>query len=128
MLLLNNHHLGTVVQWEDRFFKGSRAHTYLGPIDNPEACGQGDGISPDCRYPDFVAITTGLGWQAETVVEKTDLKVSVSPLLRAERRFLVPLVGGPRVAGSRGTLRRLAGSPGRSFDRLDRILQRSARR
>ena len=46
VLLLNNQHLGMVVQWEDRFFKGNRAHTYLGPIENPEACGQGDGISP----------------------------------------------------------------------------------
>ncbi len=31
VLLLNNQHLGMVVQWEDRFFKGNRAHTYLGP-------------------------------------------------------------------------------------------------
>ena len=47
VLLLNNQHLGMVVQWEDRFFKGNRAHTYLGPVDHPEACGQGDGIT-DC--------------------------------------------------------------------------------
>ena len=43
VLLLNNQHLGMVVQWEDRFHEGNRAHTYLGPIDNPEATGQGDG-------------------------------------------------------------------------------------
>ena len=41
VLLLNNQHLGMVVQWEDRFHDGNRAHTYLGPIDNPEAIGQG---------------------------------------------------------------------------------------
>ena len=35
VLLLNNQHLGMVVQWEDRFHGGSRAHTYLGPIDDP---------------------------------------------------------------------------------------------
>ena len=34
-----------VVQWEDRFHAGNRAHTYLGPIDHPEAIGQGNGIS-----------------------------------------------------------------------------------
>ena len=44
MLLLNNQHLGMVVQWEDRFHDGNRAHTYLGPIDHPEAIGQGDGF------------------------------------------------------------------------------------
>ena len=70
VLLLNNQHLGMVVQWEDRFFKGNRAHTYLGPVDHPEACGQGDGISPECRYPDFVAIAKGFGWQAETIAAK----------------------------------------------------------
>jgi hypothetical protein len=30
VLLLNNQHLGMVVQWEDRFYKANRAHTYLG--------------------------------------------------------------------------------------------------
>ena len=83
VLLLNNQHLGMVVQWEDRFFKGNRAHTYLGPIDNPEACGQGDGISPECRYPDFVAIATGFGWQAETVVRKVDLTGALERLIAA---------------------------------------------
>jgi acetolactate synthase-1/2/3 large subunit len=83
VLLLNNQHLGMVVQWEDRFFKGNRAHTYLGPIDNPEACGQGDGISPECRYPDFVAIAKGFGWQAETIVEQKDLESALKRLIDA---------------------------------------------
>ena len=28
--IMNNQHLGMVVQWEDRFYKKNRAHTYLG--------------------------------------------------------------------------------------------------
>ena len=83
VLLLNNQHLGMVVQWEDRFFKGNRAHTYLGPVGNPEACGQGDGISPECRYPDFVAIAKGFGWQAESIVEKADLVPALTRLIDA---------------------------------------------
>ncbi len=47
VLLLNNQHLGMVVQWEDRFHGGNRAHTYLGlgddkppiPISSPSARG-----------------------------------------------------------------------------------------
>ena len=31
VMLLNNMHLGMVVQWEDRFHAANRAHTYLGP-------------------------------------------------------------------------------------------------
>ncbi|MCK4615582.1 MAG: biosynthetic-type acetolactate synthase large subunit [Planctomycetota bacterium] len=84
VLLLNNQHLGMVVQWEDRFFKGNRAHTYLGPVGNPEASGQGDGISPDSRYPDFVAIAQGFGWQAETISEKKDLESALTRLLDSD--------------------------------------------
>jgi acetolactate synthase-1/2/3 large subunit len=83
VLLLNNQHLGMVVQWEDRFFKGNRAHTYLGPVDNPEACGQGNGISPASRYPDFVAIAHGFGWQAETIAEQADLVPALQRLIDA---------------------------------------------
>ena len=84
VLLLNNQHLGMVVQWEDRFFKGNRAHTYLGPVGNPEASGQGDGISPDARYPDFVAIAKGFGWHAETVSEKKDLETALKRLIDSD--------------------------------------------
>jgi acetolactate synthase-1/2/3 large subunit len=84
VLLLNNQHLGMVVQWEDRFFKGNRAHTYLGPVDNPEACGQGDGISPAGRYPDFVAIARGFGWQAESVAAKGGLEAALTRLIDAK--------------------------------------------
>ena len=67
VLLLNNQHLGMVVQWEDRFItQGNRAHTYLGPIDHPEAIGKGDGLGPSERYPDFVAIAKGYGCGART--------------------------------------------------------------
>jgi acetolactate synthase-1/2/3 large subunit len=83
VLLLNNQHLGMVVQWEDRFFKGNRAHTYLGPVGNPEASGQGNGISPAARYPDFVGIAQGFGWQAETVVERGDLEAALVRLIDA---------------------------------------------
>jgi acetolactate synthase-1/2/3 large subunit len=83
VLLLNNQHLGMVVQWEDRFHKGNRAHTYLGPIGNPESSGQGNGISPEARYPDFVQIAKGFGWQAETVVERGDLEAALKRLIDA---------------------------------------------
>jgi acetolactate synthase I/II/III large subunit len=83
VLLLNNQHLGMVVQWEDRFFKGNRAHTYLGPVGNPEASGQGNGISPEARYPDFVGIAKGFGWQAETIVDRGDLEAALKRLIDA---------------------------------------------
>jgi acetolactate synthase-1/2/3 large subunit len=81
VLLLNNQHLGMVVQWEDRFMQGNRAHTYLGPIDNPEAVGMGDGISPAQRYPDFVGIAKGFGLGASYVRKKSDLKAALEEMI-----------------------------------------------
>jgi acetolactate synthase-1/2/3 large subunit len=73
VLLLNNQHLGMVVQWEDRFMQGNRAHTYLGPIHHPEARGQGNGLGPSERYPNFVQIAKGYGCGAAYVRDKADI-------------------------------------------------------
>jgi acetolactate synthase-1/2/3 large subunit len=73
VLLLNNQHLGMVMQWEDRFHEGNRAHTYLGPIDNPEAIGQGNGLGPAQRYPNFVEIAKGFGCGGRYVEKKSEL-------------------------------------------------------
>jgi acetolactate synthase-1/2/3 large subunit len=73
VLLLNNQHLGMVVQWEDRFMQGNRAHTYLGPIDHPEATGKGDGVGPKDRYPDFVSIAKGFGCGAASISRRSEL-------------------------------------------------------
>ena len=81
VLLLNNQHLGMVVQWEDRFFKGNRAHTYLGPIDHPEAIGEGNGLGPSERYPDFVAIAKGYGCGAATVKKKSELSDALKEMI-----------------------------------------------
>jgi len=73
VILLNNQHLGMVVQWEDRFHAGNRAHTYLGPIDHPEATGQGEGDLPEVPYPDFVTIARGFGVAARQIRKKSEV-------------------------------------------------------
>ncbi len=81
VLLLNNQHLGMVVQWEDRFMQGNRAHTYLGPIDHPEARGQGDGLGPKERYPNFVGIAKGYGCGAASIRNKADLVPALEEMI-----------------------------------------------
>jgi acetolactate synthase-1/2/3 large subunit len=73
VIILNNQHLGMVVQWEDRFHAGNRAHTYLGPIHHPEAIGQGSGELPETTYPDFVTMARGFGVEARQVRKKSEL-------------------------------------------------------
>lgn len=80
VLLLNNQHLGMVVQWEDRFSAGNRAHTYLGPIDHPEAVGQGSGEF-GVTYPDFVKIVEGFGITARHVRSKAEYPAALKEML-----------------------------------------------
>jgi acetolactate synthase I/II/III large subunit len=89
ILLLNNQHLGMVVQWEDRFMQGNRAHTYLGPIDNPEAVGKGDGLGPKVRYPDFVSIAKGYKCGAAYVREKADLVPALEEMVSYPGPFVL---------------------------------------
>lgn len=81
VLLLNNQHLGMVVQWEDRFMGGNRAHTYLGPIHHAEATGGGGGAFVDERYPDFVTIAKGYGCGGATVSNKDDLAAALEEMI-----------------------------------------------
>ena len=69
MLLLNNQHLGMVVQWEDRFYAGNRAHTYLGAGHDEEP------------YPDFVALAKGFRCGASRVSQKGDFDAALEEML-----------------------------------------------
>ena len=89
ILLLNNQHLGMVVQWEDRFMDGRRAHTYLGPIGDDEALGQGNGPFVDERYPDFVQIAKGYGCGAATVQAKADLAAAIQKMIAYDGPYLL---------------------------------------
>jgi acetolactate synthase-1/2/3 large subunit len=89
VLLLNNQHLGMVVQWEDRFHDAVRAHTYLGPIDHPEAAGKGDGLGNPERYPNFVQIAKGYGWGARYVAKKEELVDALKEMIAHDGPFLL---------------------------------------
>jgi acetolactate synthase-1/2/3 large subunit len=89
VLLLNNQHLGMVVQWEDRFMAGNRAHTYLGPIDHAEATGKGDGVYAAERYPDFVTLAKGYGCGGATVSRKDDLDAALDEMLAYDGPYVL---------------------------------------
>ncbi|MFM7128575.1 MAG: thiamine pyrophosphate-dependent enzyme [bacterium] len=70
-----------VVQWEDRFYKSNRAHTYLGSIDDPEAVGAGEGALPEITYPDFVGMAKSFGATGRQVRRKADLAAAIQEML-----------------------------------------------
>ncbi len=77
VLLLNNQHLGMVMQWEDRFFGSNRGHTYLGA---------GDDLPP---YPDFCTIARGFGVATRSVIDKGDLDAALIEMIECEGPFLL---------------------------------------
>jgi acetolactate synthase I/II/III large subunit len=89
VLLLNNQHLGMVVQWEDRFMAGNRAHTYLGPIHHAEAKGRGGDIYASERYPDFVQIAKGYGCGGATVRRREDLCEALREMIEYDGPFVL---------------------------------------
>ena len=89
VLLLDNQHLGMVVQWEDRFHDSNRAHTYLGPIDHAEARGGGGDAYVAERYPDFVGIAKGYGWGAATISDKADLRPALQEMIDSDGPYLL---------------------------------------
>jgi acetolactate synthase I/II/III large subunit len=80
VLLLNNQHLGMVVQWEDRFHDGNRGHTYLGA---------GFGEEP---YPDFVSLAKGFRCGARRVSAKEDLDTALEEMLDSKGPYVLDVM------------------------------------
>ncbi|KAF3323629.1 acetolactate synthase [Carex littledalei] len=80
-MVLNNQHLGMVVQWEDRFYKANRAHTYLGNPANEEQI-----------YPDFVKIAEGFGVPAARVTRKSEVREAIRKMLDTPGPYLLDVV------------------------------------
>jgi acetolactate synthase-1/2/3 large subunit len=92
VILLNNQHLGMVVQWEDRFHGGNRAHTYLGPVDHPEATGEGSGELPDVTYPDFVTIAKGFGVAARQIRKKSEVVEALKEMIAYPGPYILDIL------------------------------------
>ncbi|XP_024386701.1 acetolactate synthase 3, chloroplastic [Physcomitrium patens] len=81
IMVLNNQHLGMVVQWEDRFYKANRAHTYLG---DPEAEAE--------IYPDFCKIAEGCKVPSARVTRKEDLRDAIKKMLQTPGPYLLDVI------------------------------------
>ncbi len=80
-IILNNQHLGMVVQWEDRFYAGNRGHTYLGDPDNRRQI-----------YPDYPDICAGFNVKCERVIRKKDLPGALKRMLDADEPYVLDVI------------------------------------
>ncbi|MEX2044716.1 MAG: biosynthetic-type acetolactate synthase large subunit [Opitutus sp.] len=86
-MILNNQHLGMVVQWEDRFYGSVRGNTILGDEDNV-----GSPDNPDALYPDFVKIAEGFGVKGRRVIKKSELRGAIKEMLDHDGPFLLDVI------------------------------------
>ena len=86
-MILNNQHLGMVVQWEDRFYNSVRGNTILGHEDN---IGSPENLS--AIYPDYVTIAKGFGVPARRVSKKEELRDAIQEMLDCKEAFLLDVI------------------------------------
>jgi acetolactate synthase-1/2/3 large subunit len=86
-MILNNQHLGMVVQWEDRFYGSVRGNTILGDETNVGSPENLAGL-----YPDFVKIADGFGVKGRRVHLKSELRAAIQEMLDHDGPFVLDVI------------------------------------
>ena len=86
-IILNNQHLGMVVQWEDLLYESVRGQTILCDKEN---IGGPDNL--DALYPDFVKIAEGFGVAGKRVVKREDLQTALQEMIAHDGPYLLEVV------------------------------------
>ena len=86
-MILNNQHLGMVVQWEDLLYESVRGQTVLCDKDN---IGGPDNI--EAIYPDFVTIAKGFGVAGKRVVKREDLRGAIQEMIAHDGPYLLEII------------------------------------
>ena len=81
IMLLNNQHLGMVVQWEDRFYKANRAHTYLG---NPSRETE--------IFPNMLKFAEACDIPAARVTKKSEVREAIRKMLETPGPYLLDVI------------------------------------
>jgi acetolactate synthase-1/2/3 large subunit len=80
-IIINNQHLGMVMQWEDRFFNGNRGHTYLGDPGNRKQI-----------YPDYSALCRSFNVPCERVMYKKELRGAIQRMLDSKEPYVLDVI------------------------------------
>jgi len=86
-IIMNNQHLGMVVQWEDLMYESVRGQTILCDHEN---IGGPDNL--DALYPDFVKISEGFGVKARRVVKRDELHEAIREMIEHDGPYVLEVV------------------------------------
>jgi len=81
VMILNNQHLGMVMQWEDRFYSGNRGNTFLGDPENRKLI-----------YPDYTAVCASFNVKCERVMYRKDLRAAMQRMLDANEPYVLDVI------------------------------------
>ena len=88
-LILDNQHLGMVVQWEDLKYDSNRAQTFLAdPADAYDRTHRTEEI----LYPNFPVLCAGFGVKCERVVDPADLPGAIKRMLEADEAYVLDVM------------------------------------
>ena len=87
VMIMNNQHLGMVVQWEDILYQGVRGQTILGHPENI-----GGPTNEAALYPDWPTICKGFGVKCRRVINKDQLREAVREMLDHEGPYVLDVV------------------------------------
>ncbi|MCE3214723.1 hypothetical protein HAX54_053138 [Datura stramonium] len=81
MMILNNQHLGMAIQWEDRFYKANRAHSYLGNPSNRAEI-----------FPNMLKFAEACDIPAARVTNKNDVRAAIQKMLDTPGPYLLDVI------------------------------------
>lgn len=88
-VILNNQHLGMVVQWEDLKYDSNRAQTFLAdPHDKYDPSHTNEAI----LYPDFTTLCAGFGVRCERVIKKEDLAGAIKRMVESPDPYVLDVM------------------------------------
>ncbi|MEG0144241.1 MAG: biosynthetic-type acetolactate synthase large subunit [Akkermansia sp.] len=88
-IILNNQHLGMVIQWEDLKYDSNRAQTFLAdPHDEYDPSHTNENI----LYPDFKTVCAGFGVPCERIIKKEDLAGAIKRMIESPKPYVLDVM------------------------------------
>lgn len=88
-IIIDNQHLGMVVQWEDLKYDSHRANTFLA---DPSETYDPTHHTPEVLYPNYPLLCQGFGIKCERVVEPSELPAAIKRMLEADEAYVLDVM------------------------------------
>lgn len=88
-IIIDNQHLGMVVQWEDLKYDSHRANTFLA---DPTEKYDPTHHTPEVLYPNYPVLCEGFGIKCERVVEPEELAPAIERMLASKEAYVLDVM------------------------------------